>query len=71
MTDRDKQLPLDVVDAATLISPHVWNQPYRAGDGPMHHARGPYWHNELRRRAQEWRLLAHAAEMCATELPHD
>jgi hypothetical protein len=57
-----------VDEAARLISPVVWNQPYKPGEGPLTHARGPYWHEELLRRADQYDRLAEAARIVAVEL---
>lgn len=62
-------LPPHVVDAARIIHREVWRGPYEHGRGPMHHAGGSYWRNELLRRADRWRKLADAAEICAEVLP--
>lgn len=63
------ELPLHIKKAAQLISPTLWGQRYVLGDGPMHHAGGPYWHDELLRRADEWERMAAAARLCAEVLP--
>lgn len=62
-------LPPEILAAARTIHAKVWTDPYRPGEGPMHHAGGPYWRNELLRRADEWERLAAAARICATWLP--
>jgi hypothetical protein len=64
-------LPLDVLNAACQVSVYVWSEPYQPGEGPMHHAGGPYWHEELLRRAAHWERLAAAARVCAGWLPTD
>lgn len=62
-------LPPEVENAARIIHREVWGGAYRAGEGPMHMAGGPYWHDELLRRAERWRLMADAARICAEALP--
>lgn len=64
-------LPPEVEAAARTIHRDVWREPYRRGRGPMHFAGGPYWRNELRRRADRWERLAAAARICAEALPHE
>lgn len=64
-------LPRPVEDAASIIHIEVWGEPYEAGKGPMHHAGGGYWHDELLRRADRWERLAGAARVCAEVLPRD
>lgn len=59
----------DVESAARIIHREVWGEPYRPGEGPMHHAGGPYWHDELLRLARKWEALATAARTCAEALP--
>jgi len=59
----------EVEAAARSIHGVVWNAPYRPGEGPMHHATGPYWRRELLRRATRWERLAKAARICAGALP--
>lgn len=69
-TDRPRgPLSLTVEAAARTIHRDVWGTPYRSGEGPMHHAGGPYWHDELLRRAARWERLAAAARTCAEALP--
>jgi hypothetical protein len=64
-------LPPDIAKAARLIHRRVWNDGYLAGEGPMHHAGGPYWHHELLRLADLWEKQAAAARLCATFLPDE
>lgn len=54
-----------------LIHLHVWGEPYKLGRGPMHHAGGSYWHNELLRLADSWERMAQAARICAEYLPDE
>lgn len=63
-------LPPDIEKAArALHNGKVWSGPYRPGEGPMHYAGGPYWHDELLRQADEWEALASAARVAAEWLP--
>jgi hypothetical protein len=62
-------LPAHIIKAAQTVSSVVWKQPYVIGEGPMHYAGGPYWHNELLRRADAWERWAKAARLCAEVLP--
>lgn len=62
-------LPPDVEEAARRIHHEIWNAPYRSGEGPLHHAGGPYWHDELLRRADRWERLAADARLCARFFP--
>lgn len=64
-------LSLVVASAATMLHRTAWGTPYRSGEGPMHHAGGPYWHGELLRKAAEWERLARAARICAEVLPDE
>lgn len=59
----------EVETAARAIHRDVWGESYRALRGPMHYAGGPYWRNELLRRADRWEALAAAARTCAEVLP--
>lgn len=59
----------EVERAARTIHREVWSEPYQVGRGPMHHAGGPYWHDELLRRADRWERMAAAARVCAEALP--
>lgn len=63
------ELPREVQIAARLISRDVWGERYRPLKGPMHYAGGPYWRNELLRRAGVWEQMAAAARCCADALP--
>lgn len=62
-------LPPEVEAAARVIHRDVWSGPYRPGEGPMHYAGGPYWHDELLRQADRWERMAAAARVCAEVLP--
>jgi hypothetical protein len=59
----------EVERAARTVHAHVWTGPYRPGEGPMHYAGGPYWHDELLRLADQWERWAAAARVCAETLP--
>ncbi len=63
------ELPPEVVIAARTIDREVWGEVYRPGQGPMHHAGGPFWRSELLRRADQWERLAKSARICAEALP--
>lgn len=62
-------LPPEIREAARTIHREVWNSPYVEGEGPMHHAGGRYWHDQLLRQAARWEHLARAARIAATWLP--
>lgn len=62
-------LSAEIERAARTIHRKVWTDPYRPGEGPMHHAGGPYWRNELLRLADLWERQAKAARICAEALP--
>jgi hypothetical protein len=64
-------LPPGIEAAARKIHRVIWGERYRPGRGPMHHAGGPYWHNELMRQADEWEALAAAARIAASFLPEE
>lgn len=55
----------EVKAAARSISPALWHEPYRLGNGPLHFATGDYWPDKLRAEAARWRKLADAAEVVA------
>jgi hypothetical protein len=55
--------------AARRISRAIWGQPYRPGEGPMHHAGGGYWRAEMFRLADNWESMARDARVCAEVLP--
>jgi hypothetical protein len=59
----------EVEQAARTISQYVWGHSYRPGEGVMHFAGGPWWHDELLARAEKWERLAKAARICADALP--
>jgi hypothetical protein len=59
----------EVERAARTIHRAVWKQPYRAGEGPMHYAGGPYWRQYLLDQADRWEHMAKAARVCAEVLP--
>lgn len=63
------RLSPDVEQAAFRIHTRVWGEPYRPGEGPMHHAGGPYWREELLRLAGQWEREAACARLCAGVLP--
>lgn len=63
------ELPPNVVAAVRTIHRAVWKTPYTPGEGPMHYAGGPYWHDELLRLADRWERMAKAARVAATVLP--
>lgn len=65
------KLSAEVEAAARLISRQVWRQPYLPGQGPMHHAFGPYWRRELLQRATQCEQMAEAARICARTLPDE
>lgn len=67
---RGELCPL-IRQAATIISPVLWGDAYRPGRGPMHHAGGSYWREELLRNASRWNRLAAAALICAEVLPRE
>lgn len=64
-----EELPPHIVRAARTISRAVWKHPYVPGEGVMHYAGGPYWHDELLRLADQWERWAKAARIAATVLP--
>jgi hypothetical protein len=61
----------EVERAAWTIHRDVWGCAYEPGRGPMHHAGGSYWHDELLRLADRWERMAAAARVCAEVLPHE
>lgn len=63
------ELPKRVVRAVRTIHRAMWRTPYTPGEGPMHYASGPYWHDELMRQADRWEEMAKAARIAATALP--
>lgn len=65
------QLPAEALKAARTIHRKVWGSPYRQGQGPMHHAGGPYWKRKLLMLADEWERLAAAARIAARYLPDE
>lgn len=63
------EFPPETVKAIRTIHNVVTGQPYKPGEGFMHWAGGPYWRGELLRLAAQWERYAHAARVCAEELP--
>lgn len=59
----------ETVRAIRTIHSVVAGTPYKPGEGFMHFAGGPYWRGELLRLANQWERYAHAARVCAEELP--
>lgn len=68
MSEPRGPLPPDVEKATRRIHRAVWRGSYRAGDGPMHYATGPYWPNELLRLADSWERMAVAARICSAHM---
>lgn len=64
-SDTGRHLTVAQQQAAILVSPHVFPDPYRHGHGPLHWARGTFWPERLRTKADEWDGLAAAARTLA------
>ena len=61
----------EVEEAAHRVHGYIFGVPYKPGGGPLHHAGGSYWHDELLRRADHWERLAADARTCAQVLPDE